>query len=67
MTFQVAVIPGPDQVMKTVTLLNGEILTAKDTFTNQDIRIEKQRQDNTLKNDTVHGSLGNTGTVQPAD
>lgn len=65
--FQVSATPGPDQVTKTLTLLNGEIFTATDTFTNQDIRIEKQKQDNTLKNDTAFGSSGNTGTVQPAD
>lgn len=65
--FQVSVIPGPDQVMKSVTLINSEVLTAKDTYTNQDVRIETQKQDNTLKNDTAFGSSGNSGTVQPAD
>ncbi len=66
--FQVSVLPGPDQIGNTLDLINSVVLTAYDTFINQDIRVEKGRQTNALGDDSVYGSFSNNASmVEKAD
>ncbi|MDO8566468.1 MAG: hypothetical protein Q7S04_04805 [Candidatus Moranbacteria bacterium] len=67
--FQVSVTPSPDQVGERLVLVSNMVFTAQDTFTNQEIRIEKDKQDNFLSGDTVYNSSfnGNVSVVQRAD
>jgi uncharacterized repeat protein (TIGR01451 family) len=49
--FQVEVIPQVNQVGKTPILLNKSVLSAKDTFTGQDVTMELQPKDSNLTED----------------
>lgn len=63
--FQVGVIPDPSQVHELLTLLNGLVFTARDNFTEQDLRIEKGGKTNALPEDTGFGRNADM-RVQPA-
>lgn len=65
LVFQVSVIPGENQVGRSFMLIDNVVLTARDTFTNQDIRIESEGRDNFLRYDTLYSSAGSD--VQPAE
>lgn len=67
LAFQVSITPSPDQAKQQLTLVNSMVFTGKDTYTNQDIRVEKGNQKNFLKTDPVYGSLDVASMVQPAD
>ncbi|MFZ2187059.1 MAG: hypothetical protein WAV46_00280 [Candidatus Moraniibacteriota bacterium] len=67
LVFQVSVIPSPDQVNKTLTLIKNIVFIAKDAFTNQDVRTEGEKQENILKNDAVYGASEGASMVQAAE
>ena len=62
--FQVGLTPLPNQVDKEAALVNSTVFTAKDTFTGQDIRIEKGTKGTFLPEDASISAAG--GQVQPA-
>lgn len=65
LAFQVMVTPNSNQVSKGLILATSVIFTAVDTFTHQDIRVQKGEQDNFLRDDKTYSSASNQ--VQPAD
>lgn len=56
--FQIFATPAPNTVGKPLILLNQSIFTAEDTFTGQNIRIEKGEVNSFLSADTLYQSLG---------
>jgi hypothetical protein len=67
LAFQVSVIPSPNQVGDLLTLVSNIVFTGKDAYTNQDIRADKEKQLNTIENDSVYGSSNGSSPVQKAD
>lgn len=65
LVFQVTATPNVTEVGNPLVLASGVTFTAQDTFTRQDIRVEKGEQDNFLRDDKKYGSVGNE--VVPAD
>jgi len=65
LAFQVTTTPNVSQVGKPLVLVESVIFTAKDTFTDQDIRVEKGEQSNYLPDDKTYNFA--PGEVQPAD
>jgi hypothetical protein len=65
LVFQVTTVPSPSNVGKLLILMNRATFTAKDAFTDQDIRVEKGEVDSFLREDKTYGSIG--GTVQSAE
>jgi len=65
LAFQVTTTPNVSQVGKPLVLVAGVIFTAQDTFTHQDIRVEKGEQNNYLSDDKTYNFTPNE--VQPAD
>lgn len=56
--FQVFATPAPNTVGRPLILMNGATLTAKDTFTGKDIRVEKGEVNSFLGTDALYKSLG---------
>lgn len=56
--FQIGVTPAPSQAGKEVTLVNGVIFTAEDSFTGQSVRVEKGAKTNFLPEDASVGMSG---------
>ncbi|MDP3957018.1 MAG: hypothetical protein Q8Q10_00760 [bacterium] len=65
LVFQVTTTPNVSQVGKPLVLVAGVIFTAQDTFTHQDIRVEKGQQNNYLSDDKTYSFT--PSEVQPAD
>lgn len=65
LTFQVTTTPGANQVGGSLVLVANTVFTAKDTFTAEDIRVEKGEQRNFLRDDKTYGAV--SSDVQPAD
>ncbi|MDO8529524.1 MAG: hypothetical protein Q7S18_02545 [bacterium] len=59
--FGISVTPEVNQVGKELLLLNSSTLTAKDLFTNADVKIEAKEKDNSLPEDA---SIGNGYKVE---
>ena len=59
LVFQVATVPSPSNVDKPLILINSTTFTAKDAFTNQDVRIENGKEENFLRYDQAHQSVSN--------
>jgi len=51
----VSTIPGPQQTKKALVFVNSAVLTAKDTFTAQDIRVENEEKTFVTNGDPVFG------------
>jgi hypothetical protein len=51
-SFQISIIPQVNQVGEKIILLNTSTLTAKDTFTNADVKAEVKEKDNILTEDS---------------
>ncbi len=56
--FQISATPAPNTVGKPLILMNSATLTAKDTFTGKDIRVEKEEVNSFLRDDVLYTSLG---------
>ncbi len=65
LVFQVAAIPSENQANRPLILVESTVFTAKDTFTNQDIRVEKGKQNSFLQFDEKYELTGSE--VQPAE
>lgn len=65
LAFQVTTTPNVSQVGESLALVTNTIFTAEDTFTTQDIRVEKGEQRNFLRDDKTYGAV--SSDVQPAD
>lgn len=65
LVFQVATIPSPSSVDSPLTLINNTVFTARDAFTDRDIRIEKGEEENFLRYDSTHKFV--SSYVQAAD
>lgn len=65
LVFQVAAIPAPSNVDKPLVLINNTTLTAKDAFTNRDVRVEQKETENFLRYESSQEFV--SGYVQPAD
>jgi hypothetical protein len=55
---QIGVIPGANQINQDITLANKAVFTATDSFTKEDIRIEKGAKKSYLEEDPSVGSTG---------
>lgn len=62
--FQVGVTPVANQAGKSFLLTNGVIFTAKDSFTKQDVRVERGAKESFLPEDPTVGALG--AQIRPA-
>ncbi len=49
--FQVSIVPEENQINKKVILLNNSVLTAKDNFTGENIKVEIDSKDNVIRED----------------
>lgn len=56
--FRIGVTPAPSQAGKEVTLVNGVVFTSEDSFTGQDVRVNKGAKTNFLPEDASVGALG---------
>lgn len=65
LVFQVAAIPSPNSVDKPLILINSTTLTAKDAFTDRDVRVEGGEEENFLRNEPSKKFV--SGYVEPAD
>lgn len=64
LVFQVTAVPSPSNAGRPLILMNSATFTAKDAFTDQDIRVEKGEADSYLRGDKTYGSI--SGDVQSA-
>ena len=64
LVFQVSTVPGSNQEGRPLSLIQNITFTGKDTFTDQDIRVESGGRDNYLRDDKVYGSA--SSDVEPA-
>lgn len=55
-SFQISIVPQINQLDKSILLLNSSILTAKDLFTNSDIKVEVKEKNNVLQEDSSMGT-----------
>ncbi|MEK9151670.1 MAG: hypothetical protein AAB547_03480 [Patescibacteria group bacterium] len=65
--FQISTIPSANQANKPLILVESSTFTAKDTFTNQDIRVERGEQNSFLQTDTDEKYKSAGSDVQPAE
>lgn len=65
LVFQVTAIPSPSDAGRPLILMNSATFTAKDAFTDQNIRVEKGETDSFLREDKTYGSI--SGNVQSAE
>lgn len=61
---QIAATPSPGNAGDPLILMNGAAFTAKDAFTDRDVRIEKEKIDSNLRADTTYSTM--SGKVQSA-
>lgn len=64
LVIQIGVTPGANQVGQEVVIVNKTVFTANDSFTKEDIRIEKQSKNSNLEEDASIGVSGGRAVAQ---